>query len=93
MAGTSTMDGEQNRRGSAETDRHDQAIGRIIRLLPMLPVKELDALGDRLGQRFGGSWKMNWASMADQRERDHYDEPVRGPMMAAAEPVIDMVGH
>jgi hypothetical protein len=87
------MGGEQNRRGSAETDRHDQAIGRIIRLLPMLPVKELDALADRLGQRFGGAWKMNWAPMANQRATDHYDEPVRGPVMAAVEPVIDMVGH
>ena len=32
-------------------DRKDLAIGRIIRLLPLLPVKELDAMGDRLGQR------------------------------------------
>lgn len=32
-------------------DRKDLAIGRIIRLLPLLSVKELDAMGDRLGQR------------------------------------------
>ena len=32
-------------------DRKDLAIGKIIRLLPLLPVKELDAMGDRLRQR------------------------------------------
>jgi hypothetical protein len=31
-------------------DRKDLAIGRIVRLLPLLSVKELDAMGDRLGQ-------------------------------------------
>ena len=32
-------------------DRKDLAIGRIVRLLPLLSVKELEAMGDRLGQR------------------------------------------
>ncbi|MBN2561570.1 MAG: hypothetical protein JXQ75_11630, partial [Phycisphaerae bacterium] len=35
----------------ARLDRKDQAIGRILRLLPTLSVKELDALADRLRQR------------------------------------------
>jgi hypothetical protein len=93
MAGTSTISGRQCHREVDGTDRHDQAIGRIVRLMHMLPVKELDALADRLGQRLGSSWRTNRPSIADLRETDHYDEPVRGPVMAAAEPVIDMVGH
>ena len=32
-------------------DRKDQAIGRVVALLPLLPVKELDALADRLHQK------------------------------------------
>lgn len=32
-------------------DRKDQAIGRVVAMLPLLPVKELDALADRLNQK------------------------------------------
>ncbi len=35
-------------------DRKDQAIGRLARLLPMLTVKELDSLEDRIRQRLPG---------------------------------------
>ncbi len=33
-----------------ETERKDQTIGRIIRLLSALSLKELDAMADRLGR-------------------------------------------
>lgn len=34
-------------------DRKDQAIGRIVGLLPLFSVKELDAMADRLRQKIG----------------------------------------
>ncbi len=93
MAVTNTISGQQCHREVDGRDRHDQAIGRIIRLLPMLPVKELDALADRLGQRLGGSWNTNRPSIADRRETEHYDEAAIGPAMTTVEPTIDIVGH
>jgi len=39
----------------AETDRRDLAIGRIIRYLPLLSVRELDAMAERLGRGIHGT--------------------------------------
>jgi hypothetical protein len=44
---------EMTCKASVGMDRKDLAIGKIIRLLPLLPVKELDAMGDRLRQKLG----------------------------------------
>ncbi len=72
------------------SDRQDQAMGRIIRLLPMLPVKELDALADRLGQRVheltGGV-----LANADTGRGTGLGRSSRA--MAAAESGADMVGQ
>ncbi len=72
------------------SDRQDQALGRIIRLLLMLPVRELDALADRLERRVqeptGGA-----RTRADTGRGAGLGRSSRA--MAAAESGADMVGQ
>ncbi len=51
----------------SDGDRKDQAIGRIIRLLSALPLKELDAMADRLGR--------NLATLRDRRSKLTNENP------------------
>lgn len=86
------MHNRQYRPGRSLTDRQDQAIGRVLRLLPLLPVKELDALADRLGQRVRESSNGDslWAHRDPAAERD--SSLANEPAMTEAELAIDMVG-
>jgi len=76
------------------TDRKDQAIGRVIQLLPMLSVKELDALADRLGRKvhgvFDGSWLLAYPLLKGE---DGSDRPSNGHALAASEVGVDIVGQ
>lgn len=48
----------------AETDRRDLAVGRIIRILPLLSVRELDAMAERLGRGIHGTLTLELSAPA-----------------------------
>lgn len=87
------MDGEHSGSEHTEADRRDQAMGRLIQLLPMLSVKELDALADRIGRWKQGSPGASIGPNMGRRATDwnFLSSGVRA--VGASDAAVDMVGH
>ncbi len=84
---------EYHSREGLDEDRQDQAIGRIIRLLSSLTVKELDALTDKLGQSVRWSGESLGSPGRASHAADGDRQALHTQAMSANELAIDIVGH